>query len=480
MKNKFNWKYLKTGGYSVLVSLAAIAIIIVLNLFVNELPATWTQFDMSADKMLTLGEATEKVVKAVDEDVNVYYVCQIGSEDKYISTLLDKYKALNSKIKVEQIDPVLNPNFISGDRMGVEDGGILVESEKRNKSISTMDIYYPGVTEDQLMQYYYQYQQMPQAIGFDLENLMTSAINYVTTDVLPIVYTLTGHGEAVLSDTYKGYFEAESMEVKDLNLASADKVPEDCDAIFINQPQKDISSDEATRLLDYLKAGGKMVDVSYYKYTIDTKFVNLQTVLDHYGVAPSEGVIYEGDSKAHYSQMPYMLLGQYGSHDIVKPLDGYLLYMGYSQGINISDDIRSTVTVTPLLSTTDKAYAKTDFESKTASKEEGDLEGPFDYAVAITETLENGGETQIVWVNSPMFVDSQSDIYGTIKAMFINSFAWMCDMDDSISIPYKTIDEEFLSVTDAQGKILSAIFMIVIPVAIIGAGFAVWFRRRSK
>ena len=71
MKNKFNWKYLKTGGYSVLVSLAAIAIIIVINLFVNELPATWTQFDMSADKMLSLGEATEKVVKAVDEDVNV-------------------------------------------------------------------------------------------------------------------------------------------------------------------------------------------------------------------------------------------------------------------------------------------------------------------------------------------------------------------------------------------------------------------------
>ena len=480
MKNKFNLKYLKSGGYSVLVSLAAIAIIIVLNLFVNELPTTWTQFDMSSDKMLTLGEATEKLVKAVDEEVKVYYVCQHGNEDTYITTLLDKYKALNSNIKVEQIDPVLNPTFISGDRAGVQDGGILVETSKRNKIISSLEIYYPGVTEDEIYSYYYSYGQMPSAIGFDLENLMTTAINYVTTDVLPIIYSLTGHGEATLSDTYKGYFTSESMELKDLNLATAEKVPEDCDAIFINQPQKDISEDEATRLLDYLKAGGKMVYVSYYTYTLEAKFENLQTVLDYYGVAPSEGVIYEGDSNAHYPNMPYILLATYGSHEVVSPLSGYYMFIGYCQGITVSDDIRSTVTVTPLLSTTDKAYAKLNMKSETASKEEGDLEGPFDYAVAISETNEDGSETQIIWVNSPMFVDAGSDVYGTLKAMFINGFAWMCDMEDSISIPYKTIDEEYLTVTESQGKILSTVFMIVLPVAIIATGFVVWLRRRSK
>lgn len=478
-KLKLNTKYLKTGGYSVLVSVIAIAIVIVVNLVVNSLPTSWVKLDTSSGDMYSIGEQSVELVKGIKEEVTLYYVVEHGSEDSNFEIMLDKYKELNDKITVKKIDPALNPTFLTGDRAGITTGSVIVESAKRSKVITNLAVYYPGVTTEQLEQYYMTYQNLPSATGFDMENLMTSALNYVTTDVLPIVYTLTGHGEDELSDTYKGYLESESMALKELNLATLEAVPKDCDVVFINLPDKDISEDEAECLLNYLKKGGKLFYVSYYADNLTTDYANLKTVLEYYGVEAQEGMIFEGDSALHYPQNPHILLGQYGEHEIVSPLDGYYMFMGYCHGIAQREDIRDTVKVTPLLSTSSKSYSKVNFNT-TVSKEEGDAAGPFDYAVAITDTNEDGSETGIVWVASQMIVDAESDIYGTLKAMFVNSFGWLSDKEDAISIPAKTLEQESLSVSEAQGNILSALFTIVIPVAAVGIGFVVWWRRRSK
>ncbi len=479
-KLKLNTKYLKTGGYSVLISVIAIAIVIMINLFANTLPSTWTKLDMSSSDMFSLGEQSIELVKGIKDDITVYYVVQHGSEDTNIQTMLDKYSDLSSKITVKKVDPALNPAFLTGDKATVEEGSIIVESAKRNKVIQNIDIYYPGVTMEQLESYYMQYQSLPSATGFDMENLMTSAINYVTTDVLPIIYTLTGHGEDELSDTYKGYLGSESFDVKELNLATLEAVPEDCDAVLVNLPDKDISEDEATRLLDYLKKGGKMFFISYFVNTAEAEHTNLQSVLDYYGVSAVEGGVLEGDSNLHYPQYPSILLAQYGKHEIVDPLANYYMFMGYCHGIKQSDDIRDTVTVTPLLLTSDKAYSKVNLNSETSAKEEGDIDGPFDYAVAITDKNEDGSEAKIVWVASPMIVDTDSDYFGTLKGMFVNTFGWLCDKEDAISIPAKTIEQEFLTVSSAQGNLLSVVFTIILPIAAIGVGFVVWIRRRSR
>ncbi len=479
-KLKLNTKYLKTGGYSILISVIALAIVIVINLFANTLPATWTKLDMSSGDMFSLGEQSIKLVKGIKDEITVYYVVEHGSEDTNIQTMLDKYSDLSSKITIKNVDPALNPAFLTGDKSTVEAGSIIVESAKRNKIIKNIEIYYPGVSMEQLESYYMQYQSLPSATGFDMENLMTSAMNYVTTDVLPIVYTLTGHGEDELSDTYKGYLGSESFELKELNLATLEAVPEDCDAILVNLPDKDISEDEATRLLDYLKKGGKMFFISYFADTAKAKHTNMQTVLDYYGVSAVEGELFEGDSKLHYPQNPFVLLAQYGEHEIVAPLANYYMFLGYCQGIKKSDNIRDTVTVTPLLTTSEKAYSKVNLNSSTTAKEEGDIDGPFDYAVAITDKNEDGSEAKIVWVTSPMLTDASSDIYGTLKGLFVNTFGWLCDKDDAISIPAKTIEQESLTISEAQGNLLSVVFTIILPIAAIGVGFVVWMRRRSK
>ena len=74
--------------------------------------------------------------------------------------------------------------------------------------------------------------------------------------------------------------------------------------------------------------------------------------------------------------------------------DSYIL-MPYAQGIQKSDDVRDTVNIESLLTTSDSAYSKTDLNSGSLEKEGGDVDGPFDLGVSITETVDDDKETHI-------------------------------------------------------------------------------------
>ena len=74
--------------------------------------------------------------------------------------------------------------------------------------------------------------------------------------------------------------------------------------------------------------------------------------------------------------------------------------MPYAQGIQKSEDVRDTVTIESLLTTSDSAYSKTDVNSGTLSKEDGDVDGPFDLGVSITETVDTDKETHIIYYST--------------------------------------------------------------------------------
>ena len=71
------------------------------------------------------------------------------------------------------------------------------------------------------------------------------------------------------------------------------------------------------------------------------------------------------------------------------------------------DNVRDTVTVDSLLTTSDNAYSKVNINSGKLEKEEGDIEGPFDLGVSLTETLEEDKTTQIIYYTTANLMDSQ-------------------------------------------------------------------------
>ena len=106
-----NGKVFRNGLYSTAVLAAAVVLAILLNLLVRAVPSKYTEFDLSAAKMYTLGDSSKELVDGLTQDVTIYYLCETGSEDAIITKLLDHYAEESSHLHWEQKDSALYPAF---------------------------------------------------------------------------------------------------------------------------------------------------------------------------------------------------------------------------------------------------------------------------------------------------------------------------------------------------------------------------------
>ena len=467
-------KHIKNGSYSMAMAAIFIVIIVVINMIVGAIPSKYSQIDVSSSKLYTIGDETKKVLKALDKDVTIYQIAQSGSEDDTISNLLKRYEDESKHIKVEVKDPVVNPKFAS--EYTTDDlaaNSLIVVCGDRNKVISYNDMYSTSVD-------YNTWQQT--TTGFDGEGQITSAIGYVTSEDLPIMYTLSGHGEKDLDFSFKEDIQKANIDIKELNLLTEGKVPDDADCLMIVSPTSDISEDEKTEILDYLEAGGKAMIFS--DYTQDD-LPNFDAVLANYGVKRAEGIVFEGDSQHYGMQMSYYLVPTVNSTDASSETAsaGSYVLAPYAQGIQKTDDVRDTVTIDSILTTSDQAYSKINMQSSQIEKEDGDVDGPFDLGVAITEKLDDDKETQIVYYSTANLMESQVNqmVSGGNEKLLLESLSWMTSTDESssVSISSKSLKSASLTVTDYDAAFWKICTIGLIPGVFLVAGFLIWLRRRK-
>ena len=449
-------KHIKNGSYSMAMAAIFIVIVVVINMIVGAIPSKYSQLDVSSSKLYTIGDETKKVLKALDKDVTIYQIAQSGSEDDTISNLLKRYEDESKHIKVEVKDPVVNPKFAS--EYTTDDlaaNSLIVVCGDRNKVISYNDMYSTSVD-------YNTWQQT--TTGFDGEGQITSAIGYVTSEDLPIMYTLSGHGEKDLDSSFKEDIQKANIDIKELNLLTEGKVPDDADCLMIVSPTSDISEDEKAEILDYLEAGGKAMIFS--DYTQDD-LPNFDAVLANYGVKRAEGIVFEGDSQHYGMQMPYYLVPTVNSTDASSETAsaGSYVLAPYAQGIQKTDDVRDTVTIDSILTTSDH------------------VDGPFDLGVAITEKLDDDKETQIVYYSTANLMESQVNqmVSGGNEKLLLESLSWMTSTDESssVSISSKSLQSASLTVTDYDAAFWKICTIGLIPGVFLVAGFLIWLRRRK-
>lgn len=471
---EINKKYLKNGSYSFAISAIFICVIIVINLIVGELPSKYTQLDVSEGKLYSIGDQTKEVLKGLEKDVTIYQIAQEGSEDETIANLLEKYADESKHVKVVKKDPVVNPKFVSEyTSEDISANSLIVVCGDRNKVIDYQNIY-----EASLDYTTYSYQ----TTGFDGEGQITSAIAYVTSEDLPILYTLEGHGEKELGSAIKEGIEKSNIQINSLNLLTEGTVPEDTDCLLINSPSTDISAEEKDAILEYLENGGKSIIFSDYT---EEKLENFDSILENYGVKRADGIVFEGDTQRYGMQMPYYLIPEIQSTDASGDVasSGYMVLAPYAQGIQKLEEVRDTLTVESLLTTSDSSYSKTNMNSDTLEKEEEDIEGPFDLGVSITETVGEDKETQIVYYSTANLMDNQINqlVSGGNAQMILSSLNWMTGSEEqtNVSIPSKNLQVSYLTLTAYDTSFWTICTIGLIPGFFLIVGFVVWYKRRK-
>ncbi len=468
-KKNMHKNALHSGGYSLVVTAVVLAILIAVNILASTLPATWTQQDMSSTQLYSVGSNTTALVQNLSKDVNIYWMVQSDAEWDVLENLLAKYESLSDHVDVIKKNPDVYPTFAKQyTDETVQNNSLIVTCGTKSRYIPLDDIY---VSEIDYTTYSYVY-------SFNGEGALTSAIDYVTSDDLPLIYLLEGHGEQTLPTSLSEQLIAENMETASLSLLSLEAVPEDGDAVLIYAPQSDISEEEKTMLAEYVTGGGKLLVMA--GPLEDATLPNLNALLEDYGVTVNEGIVIEASQDHYYYGYPYIMLPDLNSHSITDPLisEKYYAIIPIAHGLTVGDD-NGTGTVTELLTTSEESFSKlAGFDLDTYDKEEGDIDGPFAVGVSIAD--ESGG--QLVWFSSSeLLADSYvSRSSGANLDLVMNSLANMVGDTHTISIWAKSLGYSYLTISESSSSTLKVILIGVMPLGYLAIGIGTVVERRRR
>ena len=459
------------GAYSSITIVIGIALTVVVNLIAAKIPTKYTNIDITSNQLYTITDQTKEMLGTLEDDVTIYVISSEKDADTTLTQTLKCYEEESSHIKVEYIDPLVNPQFASSyTTSSIAQNSLIVETQKRYKVISYSDIYETEID-------YSTYSQ--NVTGYDGEGQLTSAISYCTNDDMPKVYMIAGHNEYSLDNGFLTALEKENIEYETISLMEYDAVPEDAACLIIHAPEKDFSEDDANKVIDYLNKGGKALITAEY---VDAQMPNFERILSEFGLAIQKGYAVD-NNPGNYYQSPIWLMPNIESSEETNGLTGNHTYVmaPYAQGIAVPETEVDNMTYTKLLTTSDNSLVKTDVKNATSYELiDGDIAGPVCIGVKAEKAFEDNSAVLYVFSCAQLFTDDiDSAVAGNNKTLFTNMMSTVASHEVSVSVPAKSYDLERLTVSASDVIFFEIIVVILIPLGLLIAGFVIWFTRRK-
>lgn len=455
-KQYFDNDHYQNGLRVVIICALAVILVAGVNLLSGLLPTSVANIDLTAEKFFSVSDETREQMAAVEQPVTVYYVCEAGEEYHNTEVMLNLYSDASSQITIEKVDPAFNPGFLiqyTGDAK-LTNNSLIVVSGNRRQIINYSDYYTSGV--------------------FVLEDYLNSAVEYVTSDELKVVYSLTGHDEEKLHTSTIAYMGLDGFSCEELNLIDAGAVPADAKAVIINGIRNDITSKEAELLVGYLKRGGSILLVTDYTTSV---LDNLAKVTEYFGASTGAGLIMEADSARYTDENPaYIFPNIYTEEYTITNGINYML-LPNMKPIVVEENLDVSIEATPLLGTSESSVA---VHNNIFTGETVTAEGPFTVAASFEKN--DGEEGSMIWVASKYVSDvSVSEAVGGGNiTFFLNSVCWLGEDEPVESIHGKKISTQYLVIPQNHLNIWMILIIGVIPAAVLLLGALVCIRRKRR
>lgn len=466
-------KNISMGAYSSGLIIIVLAVSVFANLLVNELPDKYTNFDITSQKLYSLSDTTKEFTQNLTDDINIYVLQDEKNKDEVLDSTLKKYEALSKHINVTYKNPVKSPNFYkqytSGD---ISLNSVIVEGQKRYKVIDYSDIYETEVDPST-------YQE--NTTGYDGEGQITSALDYVTREDMPKAYAIEGHDEQALDSGFQSAIEKQNITIESLNLLNVDKIPQDAEFVMVMAPKSDFSEEDANKVIEYAKNGGKLFVTTALVENIEKSMPNFQKILDCYNTKIVNGTIIETDANHYYQDPTYLLPDVQDTFLTDGVYQKKYAFMPYAQGITVDEN--DDVTLISLLKTTDTAYSKIDLSNaQSLEKTMEDQSGPFDVGVYVKKTY-GDKEASLFLFSSINFFTDQADkmVANANLKIFTNCISeYIKSTESAIVIPSKSYTEETLTISSGYALGIGLLLAVILPITLMVIGLVVWLNRRKK
>ena len=441
------------GANLALYTLIGIAIIVLVNWFVNRHDKRW---DLTPNQEYSLSPQSKKLLKGLKQNVTIY---AFDRKDAFSRRrdLLGEYESASSHVAVRYVDPDRQPALAK--QFGIQSyGTIEVVSGTRHF----------------------------QAQSTDEEGVTNALIRVLMGE--KTIYFMQGHGERRIEVSSRDGFQNlkkelnnESYQVKTLMLLQKNEIPPNCEVLVIAGPQHDYLPPEIDTISKYLEDGGRaliMLDPG-------VKLPNLQKMLAGWGVTVRNDLVVDLNPVARlFGTTPTMpLIIKYGTNPIVAPLDRTATLFPMSRSLVISKDAKGGSSPEMLCETSGDSFGVEGFNPnvREVSYRPGkDIKGPLTVAVADTLSSKDGkkGQGRVVITGTSLLGANAYLGFQGNKDLVMNMVNWLSAEESLISIRPKSHEHQTLDMNQNQMRRLLYLGVFGVPVIIILIGAGVWWRRR--
>ena len=468
IKDSFTGRKFKSGVYVSIVSAIVIMVVVLVNLIITEFDL---KIDLSKQKFFTLTDETKEYISKLEDEVTIYYLAETG-DDLVFWKIAEKFDSLSDKITLERKDPVQYPNFTKeyvDDEISLNSFLVVNNNTKQARYVNNSDMIVNEFNRTN-------YQFYP--VGVDVEGKLISAIQYVTNPDLPVIYYTSGHEENQVGSVFKDVMDRMNITIEPIQTLKESEIPDDCDILLINAPKRDFTDEEMDIIKQYMSEGGNAL------ITVDheaQKLNNLNSLINYYGLQLERGIVIEGDSDHYIPMYPRYIVPTLLRHDITAGLfnSDNLVIIPQATGLTLKDNVRSSLSIVPLMETSDKAYSKVNISADTLLKEDGDIDGPFYLGLVSSDTYQGVTSNLIIYSSGVMFDDTMLGQAGNYY-LLVTSIGNLVGEMETISVRPRYFSSDSLNITQKSVMFWGALTVIVIPVIIMAVGIVINVRRRKR
>ncbi len=429
--------------------------------------------DLTKQQRYSLSKQTVKILKSLKRDVEaIAFYRSDGRTRQAMYDLLQEYSYYSPKFNFWFIDPDKKP--IEAAQYGVTAYRTTLIRSNNNEEI----------------------------VGFESEDKLSNALMKVIRDKVKTIYFVKGHGENSIEDeTEYGYkmakqaIEKESYQVRELLLASVERIPDEVSVLIVSGPQNDFIPGELKKITDYIERGGSAL------FMMDPALLpELTGYLKGYGFDLRNDIIVDKLIRVVGTNYLTPVVTEYKKeHPITSDLTNIYTFFPIARSVEITEDpARGKYN---LAKTSSSSWARSTGKLDKDNLEfdpDKDARGPLGImAVSMLKVKdkpegESNKQTQkstdgkiqkwgkIIVIGDSNFAGNTHFRLAGNKDLFLNTVNWLAEEHSLISIRKKEAGISPMTLTDSQVRLVFWLSVVIMPSLVLFIGIAVTTRRKYQ
>jgi ABC-2 type transport system permease protein len=485
LRNLISGRQARYGSNSVFAVILAIATVTLLYSFINSTNAV---ADMTSIGLYTIKANLQPVMNQIGDKkivITAFYSTSRLNDQSQDAAVLQMFADAKPNIKVKIVDP--NEDPATAQAFGMTNNfSIYVSLQNADGTPDVKNSVHMSCPDN----------DYNSATCYANERWIGEAIAQLLARNKFKVLFSTGHGELSTDEASKGDSYLIRTELTDVGIVTGEldlrsqPIPADTSVLVLLSPQADFSQDEVNKIGAYLTGGGKLIlmtkppYVSAYHFMMTNDSPMRNYIGTYWGLQPQPALVYDpasyiGDwyavQPAHTATNSKITVNPPSSY--VKPV--FKLANPWA----IARNVPANVVITPLFTTSDKSYAKTDLAKVAANPnpaqlppEPGDVNGSMVLA-ASAENTQTGAKIIVLGDSFWTINEVVSSFDG--NELWRNLIDYTTSYLTQVTVDPKVASTPLITTSDTLNRILWGT-LVFLPGAVLASGAVVMWNRMRR